>query len=85
MFLRLSNMTFGEVVFASWLAVKGANACIIQFSFPNGQKINGNVSELWTIKNGKVGLYAIDEGLFKKFLSSKTTNHLKAMRSERKK
>ncbi|WP_276371845.1 hypothetical protein [Chryseolinea sp. H1M3-3] len=24
------------------------------FQFPNGQKINGNVSENWTVKNGKL-------------------------------
>jgi ketosteroid isomerase-like protein len=35
----------------------GEKASVIanyDFQFPNGQKINGNVSENWTVKNGKL-------------------------------
>lgn len=39
------------------MIVQGENACVIgnyDFQFLNGQKINGNVAELWTAKNGKL-------------------------------
>src|SRR6478609_3461082 len=39
------------------MIVEGDKASVIgnyDFQFPNGVKINGNVSENWTIKNGKL-------------------------------
>jgi hypothetical protein len=39
------------------MIVEGDKASVIgnyDFQFPNGHKINGNVSELWTAKNGKL-------------------------------
>lgn len=39
------------------MIVDGDTASVIgnyDFIFPNGKKINGNVSENWTIKNGKL-------------------------------
>ena len=39
------------------MIVDGDKASVIgnyDFQFPNGRKINGNVSENWTIKNGKL-------------------------------
>ena len=39
------------------MIVEGDNACVIgnyDYQFPNGQKINGDVSEMWTVKNGKL-------------------------------
>jgi ketosteroid isomerase-like protein len=39
------------------MIVEGDKASIIgnyDFQFPNGFKINGNVSENWTVKNGKL-------------------------------
>ncbi|MGV8964111.1 MAG: nuclear transport factor 2 family protein [Candidatus Saccharimonadaceae bacterium] len=39
------------------MIVDGDNACIIgnyEFKFPNGQQLNGNVSEIWTAKDGKL-------------------------------
>ena len=39
------------------MIIQDDNACVIgnyNFQFPNGQKINGNVSEIWKIKNGKL-------------------------------
>lgn len=36
------------------MIVQGGSACVIgnyDYQFPNGQKINGNVAELWTVKN----------------------------------
>jgi ketosteroid isomerase-like protein len=39
------------------MVIEGDRACVIgnyDFQFPNGHKINGNVSEHWTIKNGKL-------------------------------
>ena len=39
------------------MIVEGDKASVIgnyDFQFPNGGKINGNVSELWTIRNGKL-------------------------------
>ena len=39
------------------MIIEGDKASVIgnyDFQFPNGNKINGNVSENWTIKNGKL-------------------------------
>lgn len=39
------------------MVIEGDRASVIgnyDFQFPNGHKINGNVSEHWTIKNGKL-------------------------------
>lgn len=39
------------------MIIQGDNACVIgnyDFSFPNGEQINGNVAEVWTAKNGKL-------------------------------
>ena len=39
------------------MIIEGDKACVIgnyDFKFPNGQKINGNVAEFWTVKNGKL-------------------------------
>ena len=39
------------------MIVEGDKAFVIgnyDFKFPNGQKINGNVAEFWTVKNGKL-------------------------------
>ena len=39
------------------MIIDGNNASVIgnyDFQFPNGRRINGNVSELWTIKNDKL-------------------------------
>ena len=39
------------------MIIQGDNACVIgnyDYSFPNGQKINGNVAEVWTIENEKL-------------------------------
>lgn len=39
------------------MIIEGDKASVIgnyDFQFPNGQKINGNVSENWTVKNGKL-------------------------------
>jgi ketosteroid isomerase-like protein len=39
------------------MIIEGNKASVIgnyDFQFPNGHKINGNVSENWTIKNGKL-------------------------------
>ena len=39
------------------MIVEGDKASVIgnyDFQFPNGRKINGNVSELWTARNGKL-------------------------------
>ncbi|MEO8233619.1 MAG: nuclear transport factor 2 family protein [Ignavibacteriota bacterium] len=39
------------------MIIQGDKACVIgnyDFKFPNGQKINGNVAELWTAKDGKL-------------------------------
>ncbi len=46
-----------ETMTVKEMIIQGNNACVIgnyNFQFPNGQKINGNVSELWTIKNEKL-------------------------------
>ena len=39
------------------MIIDGDNACVIgnyDLRFPNGQEQNGNVSEIWTAKNGKL-------------------------------
>ena len=39
------------------MIVEGDSACVIgnyDYQFPNGLKINGDVSEMWTVKNGKL-------------------------------
>ncbi len=39
------------------MLIQGDKASVIgnyDFQFPNGQKINGNVSENWTVENGKL-------------------------------
>jgi ketosteroid isomerase-like protein len=39
------------------MIIEGDKASVIgnyDFQFPNGKKINGNVSENWTVKNGKL-------------------------------
>ncbi|HMG88540.1 MAG TPA: nuclear transport factor 2 family protein [Chryseolinea sp.] len=39
------------------MIIEEDNASVIgnyDFQFPNGRKINGNVSEIWTIKDGKL-------------------------------
>lgn len=39
------------------MIIEGDKACVIgnyDYRFPNGQEINGNVAELWTVKNGKL-------------------------------
>ncbi len=39
------------------IIIQGDNACVIgnyDYLFPNGQRINGNVAELWTAKNKKL-------------------------------
>ena len=39
------------------MIIEGDKACVIgnyNYQFPNGQKMNGNVAELWTAKDGKL-------------------------------
>ena len=39
------------------MIIEGDKACVIgnyDYRFPNGQKMNGNVAELWTAKDGKL-------------------------------
>jgi len=39
------------------MIIEGDTASVIgnyDFQFPNGHKINGNVAEFWTVKNGKL-------------------------------
>ncbi|NOU46788.1 MAG: nuclear transport factor 2 family protein [Bacteroidales bacterium] len=46
-----------ETMTVKEMIIQGDKACVIgsyDLHFPNGQKINGNVSELWTIKNDKL-------------------------------
>jgi ketosteroid isomerase-like protein len=48
---RFQSMRVEEMI------IDGDKASVIgnyDFQFPNGHKINGNVSENWTIKNGKL-------------------------------
>ena len=44
------------------MIVEGDKDCVIgnyDFKIPNGQKINGNVAEHWTVKNGKLQSFRI--------------------------
>jgi len=44
------------------MIVDGDNACVIgnyDYVFPNGKIINGDVAELWKVKNGKLDLLTI--------------------------
>lgn len=44
------------------MIIQGDKACVIgnyDFRFPSGQQINGNVSEIWTAKDGKLQSLAI--------------------------
>ena len=46
-----------ETMTVKEMIIQDDKACVVgnyNFQFPNGQKINGNVSEHWTIKNGKL-------------------------------
>ena len=46
-----------EAMRVKQMIIEGDKASVIgnyDFQFPNGHKINGNVSELWTIRNGKL-------------------------------
>lgn len=46
-----------EAMRVKQIIVEDDNASVIgnyDFQFPNGVKINGNVSENWTVKNGKL-------------------------------
>jgi hypothetical protein len=44
------------------MIIEGENACVIgnyDFKFPNGVSINGDVSEIWKAKNGKLDSLSI--------------------------
>jgi len=44
------------------MIVDGDTACVIanyDFVFPNGKRINGDVAEIWKVKNGKLDLLTI--------------------------
>lgn len=46
-----------EAMRVKQMVVEGDKASVIgnyDFQFPNGKKINGDVSENWTVKNGKL-------------------------------
>lgn len=46
-----------ETMRVKQMIVEGDKASVIgnyDFQFPNGHKINGNVAELWTVKDGKL-------------------------------
>lgn len=46
-----------ESMHVKQMIIDGDKASVIgnyNFQFPNGHKINGNVSENWTVKNGKL-------------------------------
>ncbi len=46
-----------EAMRVKQMIVEGDKASVIgnyDFQFPNGHKINGNVAEFWTVKNGKL-------------------------------
>jgi ketosteroid isomerase-like protein len=46
-----------EAMRVEQMIIDGEKACVIgnyDFQFPNGAKINGNVAELWTVKDGKL-------------------------------
>ncbi|MFZ0452254.1 MAG: nuclear transport factor 2 family protein [Ignavibacteriaceae bacterium] len=44
------------------MIVEGEQACVIgnyDYEFPGGKKINGDVAEIWEVKNGKLGSLTI--------------------------
>jgi len=44
------------------MIVDGYRACVIgnyDYQFPNGNKVNGNVAEIWTVKDGKLASLTI--------------------------
>jgi len=44
------------------MIVDGDSACVIgnyDYVFPNGKRINGNVAEIWKVKNGKLDSLSI--------------------------
>jgi len=44
------------------MIIENDNACVIgnyDYLFPNGKKINGDVAEIWTVKNGKLNSLTI--------------------------
>jgi ketosteroid isomerase-like protein len=46
-----------EAMSVKQMIIEGDRASVIgnyDFQFPNGYKINGNVAEFWTVKNGKL-------------------------------
>ncbi|MEO6722341.1 MAG: nuclear transport factor 2 family protein [Ferruginibacter sp.] len=46
-----------EAMSVKQMIVEGDKASVIgnyDFQFPNGHKINGNVAEFWTVRNGKL-------------------------------
>jgi len=46
-----------ESMRAKEMIIEGNKACVIgnyDYQFPNGQKINGNVAEIWTSKDNKL-------------------------------
>lgn len=46
-----------ETMHVKELIVAGENACVVgnyDFIFPNGTRVNGNVAEVWTAKDGKL-------------------------------
>jgi ketosteroid isomerase-like protein len=48
---RFESMRVNQMI------IEGDKASVIgnyDFQFPNGHKINGNVAEFWTVKNGKL-------------------------------
>jgi ketosteroid isomerase-like protein len=48
---RFDSMRVNQMI------IEGDKASVIgnyDFQFPNGHKINGNVAEFWTVKNGKL-------------------------------
>ncbi|MFZ0452129.1 MAG: nuclear transport factor 2 family protein [Ignavibacteriaceae bacterium] len=56
-FSRLfKNMRVKEMI------IDGDNACVVgnyDYEFPGGKNINGNVAEIWKVKNGKLGSLTI--------------------------
>lgn len=46
-----------EAMRVNEMIIEEDKACVIgnyDYQFPNGKKINGNVAEIWTAKNGKL-------------------------------
>lgn len=51
-----------EAMRVNEMIIEEDKACVIgnyDYQFPNGKKINGNVAEIWTAKNGKLKSLAI--------------------------